>query len=158
MSPAEAYYSAFDRELLTIYQAVRHSKCLLDSTPFTTLMDHKPLMHAFTKVGDAWLTRQQRDLAAIPKFGCTITYVPSMKNTVANALSRVEINSLHLGIHYEDLAREQAADPEAPAYRTALTALKWEDVPLGCSGATLLCDTSTGCPRPLVPLDEEADV
>ncbi|XP_066981407.1 uncharacterized protein [Macrobrachium rosenbergii] len=33
----------------------------------------------------------------------------------------------------------------------ALMALKWEDVPLGGSSATLLCDTSTSRPRPLVP-------
>ncbi|XP_066960717.1 uncharacterized protein [Macrobrachium rosenbergii] len=87
----------------------------------------------------------------VGEFGCTITYISGRKNTVVDALSRVEINHLHLGIHYEDLAREQAADPETPAYRTAPTALKWEDVRLGGSGATLLCDTSTGHHRLLVP-------
>ncbi|XP_066980121.1 uncharacterized protein [Macrobrachium rosenbergii] len=73
------------------------------------------------------------------------------ENPVADALSRVEINSLHLDIDYEDLAREQAADPETADYRTAMTALKWKDVPLANSDTTLLCDTSTGRPRPLVP-------
>lgn len=86
-------------------------------------------------MGDAWSARQQRHLAAISKFGCTISNVP---------LSRVEINSVHLRIDYEDLVKEQAADPETAAYCTALTALKWEDVP------TLLCDTSKGRPCPLI--------
>ncbi|XP_066951853.1 protein NYNRIN-like [Macrobrachium rosenbergii] len=47
--------------------------------------------------------------------------------------------------------REQAADPETADYRTTVTALKWEDVPLANSDTALLCDTSTGHPRPLVP-------
>lgn len=83
-------------------------------------------------------------MAAISKFGCTISNVPGRKNPVADALSRVEINSVHLRIDYEELAKEQAADPETAAYCTALTALKWEDVP------TLLCDTSKGRPCPLI--------
>ncbi|XP_068228829.1 uncharacterized protein [Palaemon carinicauda] len=40
-------------------------------------------------------------------------------------LSRIEINSVYLGIDYEDLAHQQQLDPETPAYRTAITALKW---------------------------------
>ncbi|XP_066970144.1 protein NYNRIN-like [Macrobrachium rosenbergii] len=58
---------------------------------------------------------------------------------------------VQLGINYEDLAREQAADPETPAYRTAITSLKWRDVPLAPRGPNLLCDVSTGQPCPLVP-------
>lgn len=45
LTPPEIRYSAFDRELLAIYQAVRHFKYLLDGTPFTILTDHKPLVH-----------------------------------------------------------------------------------------------------------------
>ncbi|XP_066965518.1 uncharacterized protein [Macrobrachium rosenbergii] len=122
-------------------------------------MDQKPLVHAFMKAGDALSARQQRHLAAISEFGCPIVYVLSRKNPVA--LSWVEISSLHHGIDYKDLVREQAADPEMAAYRTALTALKWEGVPLGGSDTTLLCDTSTGCPWSLVPgprLKEEEDI
>ncbi|XP_066941368.1 uncharacterized protein [Macrobrachium rosenbergii] len=113
---------------------------------------HKPLVHAFTRVGDAWSARQQRHLAAISEFGCTISYVPSKKNPVADALSRVEINSVHLDIDYEDLAKEQAADPETAAHCTALTALRWEDLPIGGSSSALFCNTSTGQSRPLIPV------
>ncbi|XP_066955751.1 uncharacterized protein [Macrobrachium rosenbergii] len=105
LSPAETCYSAFDRELLAIYQA-----------------------------GDTWSARQQQHLTTISEFGCTINYVPGKRNPVADALSRIEINSLHLAIDYEDLARKQAADPETADYRTAVMALKWEDVPLANSG------------------------
>ncbi|XP_066982799.1 uncharacterized protein [Macrobrachium rosenbergii] len=77
--------------------------------------------------------------------------VLEQKNPVADALSRIELNGVQLGINYEDLAREQAADPEAPAYCTAITSLKWRDMPLALGGPNLLCDVSTSQPRPLVP-------
>ncbi|XP_066964208.1 uncharacterized protein [Macrobrachium rosenbergii] len=76
------------------------------------------------------------------EFTCSVNYLPGRKNPVADSLSR---------INYEDLAREQTADPETPAYRTAITSLKWRDVPLTPGGANLLCDVSTGQPCPLVP-------
>ena len=37
------------------------------------------------------------------------------------------------------------------AYRTAITDLKFQDVPVDDSGLTLLCDVSTGRQRPVVP-------
>ncbi|XP_066950832.1 uncharacterized protein [Macrobrachium rosenbergii] len=81
------------------------------------------------------------------------------KNPVADTLSRVEINSVHLGIDYEDLAKEQAADPKTAAYRTALTALRWEDVLIGGSSSTFLFDTSMGRPHPVIPTSgKKADI
>lgn len=41
-------------------------------------------------------------------------------------------------------------DPGIQAYHTAITGLKLEDVTFGPSGTTLLCDTSSGQPRPIV--------
>ncbi|XP_066981699.1 uncharacterized protein [Macrobrachium rosenbergii] len=72
------------------------------------------------------------------------------KNPVADTLSRIELNVVQLGINYEDLAREQTADPVTPAHRTAITSLKWRDMALALGGPNLLCDISTGQPRPLV--------
>ncbi|XP_066969149.1 uncharacterized protein [Macrobrachium rosenbergii] len=109
--------------------------------PFTIYTDHQPLVHAFTKQGDAWSPRQQRHLSAIAEFTCS-KYLPGRKNPVADALSRVELNVVQLGIDYKDLAREQAADPETPAYHTAITSLKWRDVPLAPGGPNLLCVVS----------------
>ncbi|XP_066950799.1 uncharacterized protein [Macrobrachium rosenbergii] len=63
-----------------------------------------------------------------------------LKNPVADALSRIELNTVHLGINYDDLAQEQATNPEIPAYRTAITLLKWKDVPLAPGRPTLLSD------------------
>ncbi|XP_066968104.1 uncharacterized protein [Macrobrachium rosenbergii] len=149
--PTESHYGTFDWELFAVYQAVRHFKFLLEGTPFTIWTDHQPLVHAFMKLADAWSSRQQWHLAAVLEFTCPIKYLPGRKNPVADTLSRIEIDAVQLGIDYEDLAREQAADPETPAYRTAVTSLKWEDMPLGPGGSTMLSNMSTGRPHPLVP-------
>ncbi|XP_066963176.1 uncharacterized protein [Macrobrachium rosenbergii] len=154
----EARYSTFDRELCTVYWAVRHFKFLLEGTPFTIYTDHQPLVHTFTKQGDTWSSRQQRHLAAIAEFTCSVKYLPGRKNPVADALSRIELNAVQLGINYEDLAREQAANPETPAYRTAIRSLKWKDVSLAPRDPNLLCDVSTGQPRPLVPTSHRRQV
>ncbi|XP_066965678.1 uncharacterized protein [Macrobrachium rosenbergii] len=78
-------------------------------------------------------------------------YLPGGKNPVADALSRTELSVVHLGINYEDLAREQTADPETPAYHTAIMSLKWKDVALTPGEPKLLCEISTSQSRPLVP-------
>ena len=151
LNRAEQNYSAFDRELLAVYSAVRHFKFLLEGTHFTIRTDHRPLVHAFSKTNDAWSARQQRHLSSIAEFGCTIEYVPGKKNPVADALSRPAINAVHLGINYDEVATAQENDPEVNAYRTSITGLQWEDIPYGDKGRTILCDISTGRPRPLIP-------
>ena len=48
-----------------------------------------------------------------------------------------------------------AADQEASevqTYRTAITNLRLEDISIGNSNISLLCDVSTGRPRPIVPI------
>ena len=39
-------YSAFDRELVAVYEAVRHFRHFLESREFHVLTDHRPLTHA----------------------------------------------------------------------------------------------------------------
>ena len=72
-------------------------------------------------------------------------------NFVADCLSQVVIGSVHLGLDYAAMAGDQAIDSEVQAYRTAPTALLMEDVVFGTANTTLLCDVSTGQPRPMVP-------
>ncbi|XP_066947035.1 uncharacterized protein [Macrobrachium rosenbergii] len=130
LSPTEARYSTFDRELLAAYVAVRHFKFLLEGGPSS----------------------------------CGQTTNPGPRLHEARAILcrrplRIEVNSIQLGIDYEDLlAREQAVDPETPAYCIAYTSLVWRDVPFGNSGLTLLCDTSTGRPCPLIPASRHKKV
>ena len=127
LSPTESRYSTFDRELLTVYTAVRHFRHLIEGSTFTIQTDHLPLVYAFTKKLDPHSARQQRHLCEIFEFNCTQQHVPGKKNPVADALSRNLISSVCLGLDYELLARLQQQDPEMLTCRTSLTALRWED-------------------------------
>ncbi len=59
---------------------------------------------------------------------------------------------MHEGVDFKAMAQDQHADPETHAYRTAVTGLQFQDIPVdSSSGLTLLCDVSTGKQRPVVP-------
>nr|BDT63073.1 MAG: reverse transcriptase [Trachysalambria curvirostris nimavirus] len=111
--------------------------------------DHKPLVSALSKSGHAWSDGQQRQLSAIAETGCTMRHLSGSQNPVADSLSRVEIPSIQLGVDYKAMAAEQDRDPETAAYITAIINLRWERVRIG--DTPVLCDISTGRPRPLVP-------
>lgn len=153
LRPAERKYSAFDRELLGLYLAIRHFRHFLEARPFVAYTDHKPLTFAFSKISEPWSPRQQRHLSAISEFTTDIRHVAGKDNCVADALSRNVINSVtaEVNIDYSAMAAVQVEDPEIAAYRTAITNLQLEDVPFGPAATTLLCDISTGNPRPVVP-------
>ena len=60
-------------------------------------------------------------------------------------------NTLRMGVDYQQFARDQQSDPEVQAYKTAATSLKIQDVPWADGQFTVLCDTSLGTTRPIVP-------
>ena len=152
LRPAEKKYSAFDRELLALYLGVRHFRYFLEGQSFVAYTDHKPLTFCMAKTSDPWSSRQQRHLAYISEFTTDIRHVQGKDNHVADALSRATINSLHEGVDYAAMATSQQNDPDVQAYRTAITGLKLQDIEFGPNAVTLLCDTSTGQPRPIVPV------
>ena len=150
----EVKYSAFDRELLAIHLAIRHFRYFLDGRCFAIFTDHKPLTFAFSKISDPWSARQQRHLSAISEYTTDIRHIAGKQNFVADTLSRPTITFLHtpqINLNYQDMAADQVA-PEVQAYRTAITNLRLEDIPIGNSNVSLLCDVSTGRPRPIVPI------
>ena len=151
LRPAERKYSAFDKELLALYLGIRHFRYFLEGRVFTAYTDHRPLTFSMAKLSDPWSSRQQRHLAYISEFTTDIRHVQGKHNHVADALSRAAVESIHEGIDYEAIAASQATDPEVQAYRTAQSGLQLMDVPFGSKGNTILCDISTGQPRPVVP-------
>ena len=154
LRPPEQKYSTFDRELLALYLAVRHFRYYLEGRFFTAYTDHMPLTFAFAKISDPWSARQQRHLAAISEFTTCVRHMSGKSNAVADALSRTTIAAVQAllpGIDYAALAAAQLGDEELPAYRTAISGLVLEDIPLSSTDKTLLCDVSTGHPRPIVP-------
>ena len=149
---AECKYSAFDRELLALYLATRHFRFLLEGRDFTAYVDHKPLTFAMAKTTEPWSARQQRHLAAISEYTTDIRHVAGKCNPVADCLSRVLVCPVHLGVDFSAMAADQPSDPDILALKSAGTGLRLEDAVLQEGGPTLLCDVSTGRPRPLVPV------
>ncbi len=157
MNPAETRYSTFDRELLAVYLAIKHFRHFLEGRDFHVLTDHKPLTYALNTRSDRHSPRQARHLDYISQFTSVIRHVRGTENAVADALSRIETNALLSGhppvVDFTAMARDQAADPQIRALQSSPSStLVVEAIPLANSSDPLLCDTSTGSQRPLVPL------
>lgn len=153
LRPAETRYSTFDRELLAMYLAVKHFRHFLEGRPFSIYTDHKPLTFAMRAHSD-YTPRQTRHLGYISEFSTDLRHLSGKDNAAADALSRnppplMAVSQLP-DIDFTALAAAQALDPETHAARTAITGLQWRNQLLD-GGATLLCDVSTGRPRPFVP-------
>ena len=151
LRPPELKYSAFDRELLAVYLGIRHFRHYLEGRNFPIFTDHRPLTFAMAKSSEPWSHRQARHLEYISQYSTDIRYVAGADNTVADALSRAAIEEIRIGVDFSRMAVLQKQDPETTAYRTAITDLKWEEIDIDDGQSKLLCDTSTGVPRPLVP-------
>ena len=103
------------------------------------------------KATEPWSHRQARHLEYISQYSIDIRYVAGADNAVADALSRAAIEEIRLGVDFSKMVELQPQDPETKAYKTAVTALKWEEIDIANGQQKLLYDVATGVPRPLVP-------
>ena len=156
LKPAETRYSTFDRELLAIYLAIKHFQHFVEGRQFHVLTDHKPLTFAFHTQSSKLTPRQIRHLDFISQFTTDVCHVRGCDNPVADALSRIETNALHSDnsvppiIDFTALAAAQQHDTELQQLQSSPTSLKLQSIPVPTS-TTLVCDMSTGLPRPYVP-------
>ena len=147
LSATEKSYSAFDRELLGSYEAIKHFRHFVEARPFTLYTDHKPLTYALPSASER-SPRQARHLSFIAEFTSDIQYIRGKHNVVADALSRIQAVTTP-AIDLYQLAVDQTNSEEIEAYRTSITGLELQDVPF--QEVSLLCDVSLGKPRPVVP-------
>ncbi|BHF65440.1 hypothetical protein SprV_0200845000 [Sparganum proliferum] len=150
LQPAQTRYSTFSRELLAIYLAIRHFRHLLEGRDFSVHTDHKPLTYALKAKPDRYSPREVRHLDYISQFTADIRYVRGSDNVVADALSRPDINTLTSDFDLAKLADLQTADESIADLRSSTT-LQLRDATIPASPGTILCDWSTGTPRPVVP-------
>jgi len=68
LSKAETKYSAFDREMLAIYLAIKHFRHMLEARTFVIYTDHKPLTFAFRLKPEKSSPRQFHHLDFISQF------------------------------------------------------------------------------------------
>ena len=138
LSDTERRYSTFDRELLAVYLATKRFKHLLEVQSFQIRTDHLPLVHAFSKKTDLYSSRQQRQLSAVSEFDCNLQHISGKSNAVAMA---------HLGLNLQDLQRLQQEEDNTEREDTSL---QWSYIDMGSEAEKILCDVSTGKPRPWI--------
>ena len=155
LRPPETRYRAFDRELLAVYLSIKHFRYFVEGREFHVLTDHKPLIFALNSSSDKHTPRQARHLDYIAQFTTDIRHIKGACNAPADALSRIEINALHrdqpIIVDFVEMANLQSEDPEILQLQSSPSSLKIEAIPLPATNTTILCDSSTGSHRPLVP-------
>ena len=155
LNPAETRYSTFCRELLAAYLSIRHFRHFVEGRAFYLLTDHKPLVHAIGTVNSKHSPRQLRHLSYIAEFTTDIRFLPGTQNIAADALSRstcaLFVSATEI-LDFNAFAHAQSTDQEIADCRNAADSpLVLKDVSLPMSPVPLVCDVSTGTPRPFVP-------
>jgi len=149
LSPAERQYSAFDRELLAIYRAVRHFRHMVEAREFCIYTDHKPVTFAYNlKSTQLSSPRQCRQLDYISQFTTDLRHIAGAENVVADALSRVE--EVQLPMDYQGLAVAQQHDQELHDFRQSASSLQLKEMLIPGTTTPITCDVSTPAARPFV--------
>jgi cleavage and polyadenylation specificity factor subunit 1 len=110
LNPVQQKYSAYYRELLAIYEGIKHFRHMLEAHPFTIFTDHKPITYAFQQKRDKCSPRQFNHLDFVTQFTTNIRHISGQDNVVADAVSRVE--SVTAPPSYDALAASQDGDDE----------------------------------------------
>lgn len=151
LSPAQQKWSAYDRELLAIYQAIKYFRPQIEAREFVVYTDHKPLTFAFQKNSNNCSPRQYSQLEFISQFCTDIRHISGINNVVADCLSRVA--SISQPVDMLALARAQQEDPELQALlQDDTTALRLQLVDMPGENMQLYCDLLHGRARPFVPV------
>lgn len=149
LSPSQKKYSPYDRELLAVYDAIRHFRFMVEARTFCIITDHKPLTFAFANHRENSSPRQFRYLDFISQFTTDFRYVAGKDNIVADALSRIEAVSIPLDYH--SLVKAQEADSELQDLLKNGSSLRLKKIRLESEPALLVyCDVSQSNPRPFI--------
>lgn len=151
MNDTQKRYSTYDRELLGMYQAVKHFKHIIEGRECIIQTDHKPLTFAFQQKPEKASPRQLRQLDFIGQFTTDIRHISGKDNIVADTLSRIE--EAQFDIDYELLAQLQAKDDELLNIikQPNDSSLQLKQITLPNSDKSIYCDVSTKQARPFIP-------
>ncbi|GFY10331.1 hypothetical protein TNCV_2630091 [Trichonephila clavipes] len=158
LTSSEKSYSAYDRELLAIYSAIRHFRYMLEARDFTVFTEHKPLTYPFRQKSDKCSPRQIRQLDLISQFTTNIVHIPGSDNIAADVLSRVSAITFPSQIDYDCIAETQQTDQELHTLIASGTSLELKKVTFPNSSTEIMCDLSTGTARPYIPKQHRQDV
>lgn len=145
LTASQSSWPAYYRELLAVYTAVQHFRYILEAQHATIYTDHKPLLYAFVQRREKLPPAQLNQLTFISQFTTDIKYVKGEDNVVADTMSRIE--SITFDYDFAALAKAQESDAELDSIRDK-TSLKLMPTVIPGSNISILCDVSTGSPRP----------
>lgn len=101
LNSAERNYSTIERELLAIVEVTKHFRPYIYGKPFTIETDHKPLVWLFSlKDPNSRLVKWRLKLE---EFDYIVKYKKGKENSVADALSRIEINTKEVTTRKDDI-------------------------------------------------------
>jgi len=150
LTTAERKYSAFDRELLAMYKAVKHFRHMVEAREFCIYTDHKPVTYAYNlKSTQISSPRQCRHLDYISQFTTDIRHVAGADNVVADALSRLE--EVESAIDYQAVAVAQQQDQELREFQQSTHSLQLREMLVPGTSTPVTCDVSTPVARPFLP-------
>ena len=110
----------------------------MEGRKFHVLTDHKPLTFALSSQSSNLSPQRERHLEFIAQFTSDIWYIKGTTNTTADALSLLDVGSLHAtstAIDYKAMAKAQLTDPPPDDAASFLTL---SQVLVPTCGATLL--------------------
>jgi len=151
LDKAQRNYSTYDRELLSIYLAIKHFRYIIEGRQLVIQTDHKPLIYAFRQKLDKASPRQIRQLDFISQFSTEINHISGKLNSVADALSRIESISMPIIVSLQELADYQKEDEELQVLLTSDSSLQLKKFILSGSTVPIYCDCSSALIRPYVP-------
>ncbi|GFT67385.1 transposon Tf2-6 polyprotein [Trichonephila clavipes] len=153
LNKSQKNWSTYDRELFSIYSSVKKFKHMLEGRTFVIYTDQKPLTYAFQQHSEKCSPRQLRHLDFISQFSTDIRYTKGSDNTVADALSRIEIDEISpTVINFKEFASAQSDDEELQKILNSDdSSLESEKHYFPLEDVTLYCDMSQKQPRPFVP-------
>ena len=166
LSATQQRYSAFDRELLGVFFALRHFRFELEGQKFHILTDHLPLVSALSCVSPPWSAHQQRQLSYISEFTSDLRHTPGAANVVADNHSRPPPKSppaLQLppspGVKVSEVSVSTTPSPFPTSSVINFSELAKEQ--LFCppvQDGLLLCDAKTKVLRPLVSSSQRFNI
>jgi hypothetical protein len=89
LNPSQQKYSAYDQELLAIYEAIKHFCHMLEACHFTIFTGHKRITYAFQQKRGKYSLRQFNHLDSVAQYTTDIRHISGQDN-VADALSRAK--------------------------------------------------------------------
>ena len=159
LSPSCVGYTTYDKELMSVFESVKHFTHFLEGRDFKILTKHKPLIHAFTQKADRMSPRVANQLSFVSQFTTNIEYFKESPRPVQGSASAVSgspvsVDGIRLPMDFSlsSLSTQQAADEQLQeVIDSSEHPLKLRKLVWGPDSVPIYCEVSGEAVRPYVP-------